>query len=91
MFTVVAYDISDDRRRLRTANVLLDYGFRVQKSVFEARLTDAQLEALLSRLRGTVDLDEDAVRLYRLCAACVALIMTLGAAGVTTMDDVIIL
>lgn len=91
MFTVIAYDISDDRRRLRAANVLLDYGFRVQKSVFEALLTDAQLEALLGRLRGTMDLGADAVRLYRLCAACRERILALGATSATTTDDVIIL
>ena len=35
---VVSYDIPDDRRRLRLANTLKDFGIRVQYSVFECRL-----------------------------------------------------
>lgn len=37
---VVAYDISCDDERSQVEKLLLGYGFRVQKSVFECRLTE---------------------------------------------------
>ncbi len=38
-FVVVAYDIPDDKRRLKVMNTLLDYGgTRVNYSVFECML-----------------------------------------------------
>jgi hypothetical protein len=38
---VVCYDIADDARRSRVSNCLLDFGTRVQESVFVANLEDA--------------------------------------------------
>lgn len=67
---VISYDVADDRRRLRLANALKDFGVRVQYSVFECRLDAAQLEKLRNRLVKLVDLQEDSVYLYRLCLAC---------------------
>ena len=54
MMVVVSYDVNTEsaagRRRLRrVAKTCLDFGQRVQKSVFECVLTDAQLERLLHR------------------------------------------
>ncbi len=48
---VVAYDISCDKERGRVDKVLKKYGFRIQKSVFECKLTKAQKEKLLHQLR----------------------------------------
>ncbi|MBW1990880.1 MAG: CRISPR-associated endonuclease Cas2, partial [Deltaproteobacteria bacterium] len=50
MFWVVSYDIVDDRRRLRLAKLLTDYGHRVQKSVFECDLDDRRFLALKSQV-----------------------------------------
>jgi len=62
---VIAYDIPEDRRRTRLANLLKSYGERVQLSVFECWLSRAELEALKKRIREKVDLAEDSVRIYR--------------------------
>ncbi len=35
MFLTISYDITDDLRRQRLAKVLSNFGYRVQKSVFE--------------------------------------------------------
>ena len=67
---VVSYDIPDDRRRLRLANALKDFGVRVQYSVFECHLEADQLEKLRQRLGRLVDPQEDNVRLYRFCQDC---------------------
>jgi CRISPR-associated protein Cas2 len=44
----------------------VDYGQRVQKSVFECVLTQAQLEALRRRLLDEIDQGQDSLRIYRL-------------------------
>ncbi len=41
---VATYDISDDSRRTRVAQVLLQYGSRLQRSVFEVWLEPAELD-----------------------------------------------
>jgi len=38
-FCVICYDLSDNRERARVAKVLENHMVRVQKSVFEARMT----------------------------------------------------
>lgn len=70
-FIVVSYDIPDDRRRARVCRLLKDYGQHVQYSVFECLLRPADLRRLRERLRPLLELDEDDVRFYRLCAGCV--------------------
>jgi CRISPR-associated protein Cas2 len=45
---IIAYDITDDRERLRVSRVLDGYGQRVQDSVYQCRL-DAGLKARLRR------------------------------------------
>lgn len=47
---VVAYDISDNKERTKVDNVLHNFGFRVQKSVYECRLTRAGKKQLFGQL-----------------------------------------
>lgn len=71
MWVVVCYDIPDDRRRLKAARVCLGFGMRVQRSVFEAELTPAQLGRLKAKLLRVIDREQDSVRIYKLCADCI--------------------
>ena len=48
---VICYDIADDRRRNRVATALLDFGQRVQESVFVAHLD----EELAARMKERVE------------------------------------
>jgi CRISPR-associated protein Cas2 len=48
------------------AKVCLNYGQRVQKSVFECRVDQAQMEALEQELLDEINEAEDNLRLYRL-------------------------
>lgn len=75
---LVTYDIPDDRRRTKMANLLQDYGQRVQYSVFEVWLNDATQRELLARLKAILVEEDDSVRLYALCAACQKRVITLG-------------
>jgi CRISPR-associated protein Cas2 len=70
---VVTYDVSTvdlaGRRRLRrVARACLDYGQRVQNSVFEIEVDPAQWALLRARLVSEIDVDRDSLRCYRLGA-----------------------
>lgn len=68
---VIAYDIVCDNRRRRVSNTLEDYGFRMQKSVFECNLSSRTLEKLIKKLDSLIDEQEDSILFYMLCRACV--------------------
>lgn len=62
---VISYDIPDDRRRLKVANLLKSYGERVQYSVFECWLSTAELGRLHKELEKRIESDCDSVRIYK--------------------------
>ena len=71
MYVLVTYDVAtkthDGRRRLRlTAKACLDYGQRVQNSVFEMKVDPSQWTDCKNRLMEIVNLDEDSIRFYYL-------------------------
>lgn len=71
MEILVAYDVATEtpegQRRLRqVARVCLDFGQRVQKSVFECSVSEMQYEKLRQRLLKRIDEEEDSLRIYRL-------------------------
>lgn len=82
MFIVVAYDISDDRRRTRLHKRLKGFGRPVQYSVFECVLTEQSLRKLKETVLDTIKRDEDLVRYYSLCQSCCAKIEAIN--GVVT-------
>lgn len=65
-FTVVMYDIVENKRRSKVARILLGYGERVQYSGFEGHLTSKQVETLKAKLKKAIDHDSDRVRIYRM-------------------------
>ena len=91
MFYAISYDIRDDRRRLKVAKVLKDFGQRVQLSVFEVFLSPAELGRLKKRLTSILEQAQDSVRLYPLCGACVLGIEVMGQGLVTQDPDFIII
>ncbi len=71
MQLLLTYDVATStdggaRRLRRVANVCLDYGQRVQNSVFECEINTAQLVEFRARLLEIVDLDHDSLRFYKL-------------------------
>ncbi len=71
MMVLITYDISLDdvggkRRLRRVAKVCLDYGVRVQYSVFECDLEPAQWVDLKSSLLDIFDPECDSLRFYML-------------------------
>lgn len=70
---LVAYDVrtetTEGRRRLRrVARACLDFGQRVQNSVFECEVDPAQWVSLRARLIREIDPAADSLRFYRLGA-----------------------
>ena len=71
MLVLISYDVSTQdaagRRRLRLiAKQCVNYGQRVQNSVFERLLDAAQLRALQAKLCGIMDKEKDSLRFYNL-------------------------
>ena len=62
---VIIYDISEDKQRLKMAKFLNSYGHRVQKSAFEACLTEKQYDNFITKLEKRVNKDDN-VRIYKL-------------------------
>ena len=83
---VIAYDVTDDGKRTKLANLLLGYGERVQKSVFEADLEPAEVQEIL-RLAANYISGTDSLRMYPQCRACAGRIASLGAAPISLRDD----
>ena len=70
MFVVIAYDISDDRRRLRLYKALKRFGTPVQKSVVECWVTAKELRRMKEAIGKIIEEESDQVRYYYLCEAC---------------------
>ncbi len=71
MMVVITYDVNTEtaagRKRLRLiAKQCVNYGQRVQNSVFECLLDAAQCKALQHKLVGIMDETSDSLRFYYL-------------------------
>lgn len=71
MLVLITYDVcttdAAGRKRLRKiAKECVNYGQRVQNSVFECILDAAQLRELQHKLVGLMDEDQDSLRFYHL-------------------------
>lgn len=91
MLMLITYDVNTQtpagRRRLRrVARACLDFGQRVQNSVFECEVDPAQWTQLRARLVDEVDLTVDSLRFYRLGADGKRRIEHVGAKAVLDLD-----
>lgn len=92
MLMLVTYDVNTEdaagRRRLRrVARACLDWGQRVQFSVFECEVDPAQWVTLRARLLGEVDLARDSLRFYRLGKAGKTAVEHVGAKAVLNLEE----
>lgn len=96
MFVLITYDVnityeSGAKRLRKVAKACVDYGKRVQNSVFECVLTDAQFLMLKNRLKNIIDSKQDSVRFYMLGKNWKKNIETIGKDnGVDVTGDLII-
>lgn len=89
MFVVVSYDIIDDKRRIKLAQKLENYGTRIQYSVFECLLDEVKFKEMITILVSLIE-GEDSLRIYSLCKGCLHSIKVFGTAEVTKDEEVYI-
>lgn len=65
---VIAYDISDTKRRNKVGELLEGYGVRVNRSVFECVLKNTAIQSRLERELSALLEPDDSLRIYRLCS-----------------------
>lgn len=95
MMVLITYDVKTDtpagRKRLRRiAKACVNYGQRVQNSVFECLLDPSQLVTLKSDLLKIMDETEDSLRFYNLGKNYQSRIEHFGAKTGYMPDDVFI-
>ena len=71
MMIIIAYDVSTEtsagRKRLRkVAKECVNYGQRVQNSVFECQLDSTEYRKVKAILENIINEDEDSLRFYNL-------------------------
>ena len=87
MIYIIAYDIADNKRRLRVAKTLESWGYRIQESVFQLRLDTATLARVRARLVALISETDDVIHIYPICSSCADHADILGAAIAWTMWD----
>ena len=88
VFVLVIYDIVNNKRRTKLAKYLQGYGFRVQKSAFEAMIPERLYRKLADEIPRMIDKEEDNVRIYRIIGK--GEVLMLGRTEDVTWEDVII-
>lgn len=96
MYILVTYDVdttsNEGARRLRrVAKACLDYGQRVQNSVFECEVTEAQLCTLKNTISDIIDTQTDSVRFYYLNKNIARRVEVLGVETSYNVNDAIII
>jgi CRISPR-associated protein Cas2 len=86
MNMIVAYDIANDKRLTRIAKVMLDYGVRVQKSIFEVHVAPPVFRELKERVEKIIVAEEDGVKYYPLCERCAGTVEIIGQGNFTDPD-----
>ena len=75
---LITYDIRNERRLAQVAKIMEGYGRRVQKSIFEALLTPADLRNLKLDLLQEMDPVDDGIKFFRLCERCEQRVTIIG-------------
>ena len=92
MMVLVSYDVSTKTaagvtRLRKIAETCLDYGLRVQDSVFECNVDPAQWESLKDRLLSLYDSESDSLRFYLLGSHWQRRVEHHGKTGLTDVED----
>lgn len=96
MLVLVTYDVSTEnpagQKRLRqVAKMCVNYGQRVQNSVFECLLDAAQFVVFKAKLTALIDPNTDSLRFYRLGDNYKSKVEHIGQHPKFQQDDILIL
>jgi len=75
---IIAYDISNNKKRNRMADLLSKWGRRINLSVFECVFTKKQLEKTKEKIESLIDNNTDSVKIYFICKNCYSKSSVLG-------------
>ena len=89
-FYLICFDIVNDKTRRKVVKELLANSIRVQKSVFEALLTDKQFIKLKNNLDKLIDYEKDSIRYYEICKNCAQNVIVSGWGSFTEQEDLIV-
>lgn len=87
MNMIVAYDIADPKRLTRVAKIVVDYGVRVQKSIFEVMVDDRVFAEMKARIENVIVPAEDGVKYFPLCEKCAGTVEIVGQGVYTDPDE----
>ena len=95
MLVLITYDVNtttaEGKRRLRTvAKKCVAHGQRVQNSVFECLLDEAQYRTLKAELTQIIDTQKDSLRFYELGNKYQSKVEHIGAKSGYSPEDVLI-
>lgn len=88
VFVLIIYDIINNKRRLKLSKLLLGYGFRIQKSAFEAVITKKKYKELLECLPAYTS-SEDSIRVYKIIGR--GQVISFGKPAESECEDIIVI
>ena len=89
---LICYDMTSNRKRRKAADILLDYGRRVQYSVFECEISRKQFEVLYAKLADLSEgMDDGNIRIYQIAKEEMQKIAILGNPSCIRVDDVVVI
>ena len=78
MMYLFMYDIADAGRRVSVAEVLEEWGCRLQYSVFRCQMGRMEFEMVWQQLVAMVNGEEESLRCYPVCSDCMEQMYRLG-------------
>jgi CRISPR-associated protein Cas2 len=87
MYFLISFDITSNKRRRIVARYLLNYGKRIQKSVFECHVTEKIMETMVGELAKLIEHREDKIRFWQICKDCIERVEVVGWGDISLEDD----
>lgn len=88
VYVLVIYDIVDNKKRVKFSKFLQGYGFRIQKSAFEAYIEKRLYKKLKKGIEAYVSA-EDSIRIYKIIGK--GQVTVLGKKEDIEQDDIVII
>ncbi|MBI5207148.1 MAG: CRISPR-associated endonuclease Cas2 [Candidatus Firestonebacteria bacterium] len=90
MLFIICYDISNTKRRNKMVKTLLDYGDRIQYSVFKCNLDKKKFIKMRQELIEIIQPKNDSLIIFELCKNCFCNIECYGYTDISTLKKTII-
>ncbi len=75
----------------RLSDTLLDFGTRIQESVFQCLLEPELADEMMARVRRTIEENSDKVHIVAVCDGCAGRVVTFGLARVASDPEFLII